>query len=263
MCFLLTRSQLGISALKIRTTSLNIHKLTFFYEALRLLLSIKLVIISKYIYNSQQKFGATSSSVWGSHSSVWLFTLPQVLIQYMPPHQWANRENMYCNTPYVVKQFAWNGPFIVVECALSAYADVQAHSCMHCQDAVGTCVYVLFVCEENAWRSLPASPGRRQGREWRQTHTRTAERGYCTPCHASVKKTVAGCWFCSHSFYILWGGGQKKGFLQFLFFSSPPVSITGRRPKQSNYELNIHLSLAALHNSVGEAGWKDLFVCLT
>lgn len=55
---------------------------------------------------------------------------------------------MYCNTPYVDKQFAWNGPFIVVECTLSAYADVQAHSCMHCQDAVGTCVCVLFVCEE-------------------------------------------------------------------------------------------------------------------
>lgn len=63
MCFLLTQSYLGISALKIRTTSLNIHKLAFFYEALWLLLSIKLVIISKYIYNSQQKFGATSSSV--------------------------------------------------------------------------------------------------------------------------------------------------------------------------------------------------------
>lgn len=50
------------------------------------------------------------------------------------------------------------------------------------------------------------------------------------------------------------GRGVKKGFFQFLFPFCPPVSITGRRPKQSNYKLNTHLSLAALHNSVGEAG---------
>lgn len=50
------------------------------------------------------------------------------------------------------------------------------------------------------------------------------------------------------------GRGVKKGFFQFLFSFCPPVSITGRRPKQSNYKLNTHLSLAALHNSVGEAG---------
>lgn len=55
---------------------------------------------------------------------------------------------MYCEIPYVVKQFTWNGPFIVVECTLGACADVQAHSCMHCQDSVGTCVYELSVCEE-------------------------------------------------------------------------------------------------------------------
>lgn len=32
-----------------------------------------------------------------------------------------------------------------MECTLSACADVQAHSCTHCQDSVGTCVYV---CED-------------------------------------------------------------------------------------------------------------------
>lgn len=170
---------------------------------------------------------------------------------------------MYCKIPYGVKQFAWNGPFIVVERTLSARADVQAHSCVHCWDSVGTCVCMSCLCvRKNAWRSLPAPLGRGQNREWRQTHTRMVERGYCTPCHASVKKTVAGCWFCSHSFYILWGGGLKKRMFSVPFFLFPPVSITGRRPKQSNYKLNTHLSLAALHNSVGEAGWKDfLFVC--
>lgn len=49
---------------------------------------------------------------------------------------------MYCEIPYAVKQLAWNGPVIAVECTLSACADVQAHSCMHCQESVGTCVCV-------------------------------------------------------------------------------------------------------------------------
>lgn len=170
---------------------------------------------------------------------------------------------MYSKIPNVVKQSAWNGPFIVVECTLSACADVQAHSCMHCQDSVGTCVCVCMCClcvRKNAWRPLPASLGRTES-EGRHTLVgwRVATAHLVMPVWKRQLQ-VAG--FAAIHFTSCGEGGKKRIFFSSFFSFSPPVSITGRRPKQSNYKLNTHLSLAALHNSVGEAGWKEFFVCL-
>lgn len=154
---------------------------------------------------------------------------------------------------------------LVVECTLSTYADVHA--------PIGTQLQTLpefywhvCVCATHIWRKMHVYP---YLPHWAEGDRTESEGRYTLVClRVATAHLVMPAWkgqlqvagFAAINF-TTYGEGvkKKKRIFQFLFFS-PPVSIIGRRPKQSN-KLNIHLSLAVLHNSVGEAGWKDFFVC--
>lgn len=137
---------------------------------------------------------------------------------------------------------------------------LQAHSCMRWQNSIGTCVYVLLVCEKQCMYIPICITGQKttEQRVKADTHSYVWEWLLHT-LSCQCEKDSCRLLVLQPLILHLMGRGLKKGFFS-SFFPFPPVSITGRRPKQSNYKLNIRLSLAALHNSVGEAGWKD-FVC--
>lgn len=150
---------------------------------------------------------------------------------------------------------------LVVECTLSTYADMHV--------PIGTQLHTLpefywhmCVCAIHIWRKMHVYP---YLPHWAEDDRTESEGRYTLIClRVATAHLVMPVWkgqlqvagFAAINFTSYGEGVKKKGF-----FSSfpPPVSIIGRRPKQSNYKLNIHLSLAALHNSVGEAGWKDFF----
>lgn len=135
----------------------------------------KLVIISKYIYSSQQKFWCyIFKCLRELTSSMWLFTLPQILIQDMQPHQWTSR--IYTgNITYVVMQFTWNGPFswgvhtkYVRRCACS-----HRHTAAYTARILLACVCMCYLyMKKNACVSQSASLGRRrQKRVKADTHS--------------------------------------------------------------------------------------------
>lgn len=161
----------------------------------------KLLIISKYIYNSQQKFWCyIFKCLREPQFSVVIYTSTNPHTRYATSS--VNKQIEYILVTHVVMQFTWNGPFscgvhtkYVCRCARS-----YRHTAANTARILLACVCMCYsYMKKNACISLSASLGRRwQNREWRQIHTRMFESGYCTPCHASVKRTVAGCWFCSH-----------------------------------------------------------------
>lgn len=84
---------------------------------------------------------------------MWLFTLPQILIQ-----ERMNKQREYIVVTSCVQ--LCSSPetgHLIVECTLSMYANVhvlQAHSCIHCQNSIGTRMYVLFTYEQK-WMHIP------------------------------------------------------------------------------------------------------------
>lgn len=151
---------------------------------------------------------------------------------------------------------------LVVECTQSTYADVhvptgtQLHTLPEFYWHV--CVYVLFVYEEKCIYIPICLTGQKMTEERvkADTHLYVWEWLLHT-LSCQCEKDSCRLLVLQPLILHLMGRGYKKGF--FSFPPPPPVSIIGRRPKQSNYKLNIHLSLVALHKSVGEAGWKDFF----